>query len=93
MSYPLPPLPENPTTGDIYRPAIAAKTVEEARAHFERDVERLMARGRAREEAQGISRANIAYFAGYFDTETMRRVEELYGAVHPVFGPQRGGAP
>ena len=29
---------------------------------------------------------NLGYYAGYFDVETRKKVREVYGAVHPIFG-------
>ena len=39
------------------------------------------------ETARKIERDHIAYFAGYFSPETRRRVESLFCACHPFFGP------
>lgn len=30
--------------------------------------------------------ANVGYIAGYYDAETRRRIYELTGTVHPIFG-------
>lgn len=38
------------------------------------------------EEAEAQERANLGYFAGYYDRATRERVFELFGAEHPVFG-------
>lgn len=40
----------------------------------------------SQDEALNIIRSNIGYLAGYCDVETQRRFEDLFGAVHPVFG-------
>lgn len=37
-------------------------------------------------EAIRIAKANIGYISGYYDKETMHRVQELYSAPHPIFG-------
>lgn len=37
------------------------------------------------EEALNIAKSNLGYFAGYYDRETYERINEAYGAVHPVF--------
>ncbi len=29
---------------------------------------------------------NLGYYAGYFGEEAMQKVEEVYGARHPIFG-------
>ena len=36
--------------------------------------------------AEQIARANLGYFAGYYDNDTRKRVEELFTCSHPVFG-------
>ena len=38
------------------------------------------------EEAERIAKENLAYYAGYIDIKTRKRVEELFGAVHPILG-------
>jgi hypothetical protein len=39
-----------------------------------------------REEAERIERANLGYFAGYYDAETYECVMRLFDTSHPVFG-------
>lgn len=74
------------TIGEKYRPAMEVTTQAEAAAYFEKCVAHTMGHGKTRSEAEAIERANIGYFAGYYDDETRRRVEHLYGAAHPIFG-------
>ena len=38
------------------------------------------------EEAEGLARGNLGYWAGYFDHATRERVERLFRCEHPVFG-------
>lgn len=68
--------------------AAAMKITEpaEAQAYFELCVEDCMSYGRTRQEAESIERENLAYYAGYCDDETRRRVEQLFECAHPVFG-------
>jgi hypothetical protein len=40
----------------------------------------------SREKAEEQERANLGYFAGYYDRKTQDRVFELFGAEHPVWG-------
>ena len=35
--------------------------------------------------ALDIALHNIGYFSGYYDSETSKRVKELFGCKHPVF--------
>ena len=37
--------------------------------------------------AEEIARNNIGHYAGYYDYETRLRMEQLFGAVHPIYGP------
>lgn len=36
--------------------------------------------------AEEIANHNLAYYAGYYDSETRRRIESLFDCKHPVFG-------
>ncbi len=38
------------------------------------------------EESLTTILANLGYMAGYYDDATARKVHELFGAVHPIFG-------
>lgn len=70
-----------------YRTAVEITDKAEAAAYFERMIQEALATTSIpREEAEKMQRANIGYFAGYYGAETQRRVEEFYGAIHPVFG-------
>lgn len=39
-----------------------------------------------REEAESNVRENLGYYAGYYDSETMSRVNKLFRTTHPIFG-------
>lgn len=39
-----------------------------------------------RETVEKLIRNDLAYYAGYYDQETRKRVEEMYGCEHPYFG-------
>lgn len=85
------PLPEKISIGEKYGPAMSIRDQEEADAFFERLVEHTMKyaddeRYRAREGAEQVERSNFGYYAGYYGTETRRRVERLFSCSHPVFG-------
>jgi hypothetical protein len=79
-------LKDNATIGELYGSAMAITDAREAATYFEALVERSMARGHSREEAEDIERANLGYYAGYGSAETRERVEGLFGCSHPVFG-------
>jgi len=36
--------------------------------------------------AEQIAKINLGYYAGYYDAETMQRVNELFSTRHPIFG-------
>lgn len=73
---------------DLYRQAMEATDQATADRIFEQCVQQhLKARPQDdRERAEFVQRSNLGYFAGYYDSETRRRVEKLFKAVHPVFG-------
>lgn len=81
------PFPKDVSIATKYEPAMKIADQAEADAYFERCVEHTMTRfGRPRWEAEEIERANLGYYAGYFDNETRRRVERLFRCGHPIFG-------
>lgn len=81
-------IPDNVTIGDKYNPAMDVQTVEEAQAYFELCVEHTMRVNPDvdREEAEGIERSNLGYYAGYFGSEAQARVNRLFNTQHPIFG-------
>lgn len=74
------------TIQECYGPAMMIEDQAEADAYFEQCVAHCMNFGKTREEAEKIERSNLAYYAGYYDTETRERVERLFRCAHPVFG-------
>lgn len=38
------------------------------------------------DDAREVLRANLGYFAGYYGDDVRKEIEEMYGALHPVFG-------
>jgi len=79
-------LPDELTYGEKYEPAMKITNQEEAVLYFEICVEHCMRHGKTREEAEKIERANIGYWAGYYDRETAARVYEVFDFDHPLFG-------
>lgn len=74
------------TIGDKYQPAMEITDQDKADAYFEECVVHTMRWGRTREEAEKIERANLGYYAGYYNDETRERVERLFRCSHPIFG-------
>ena len=77
---------KNITIGEKYRPAMEITDQVEADAYFEMCVEHTMRLGKSRQEAEKIERSNLGYYAGYYDHETMARVNRLFHTQHPIFG-------
>jgi len=38
------------------------------------------------EKAKELALSNLGYWSGYYKFEVQKRVEKLFGAVHPIFG-------
>lgn len=82
------------TIGETYKPAMEMTDPDEAAAYFEELVRWSMQAGKVdRPRAEVIQRANLGYFAGYYDNDTRLRVERLFKCSHPVFGTAVDGAP
>jgi hypothetical protein len=87
------PIDSNISIADKYEPAMSITDQAEADAYLAACVEHTQ---RAtppelgavipKPLAEAIERANIGYFAGYYDNETRERVERLFRCEHPVFG-------
>lgn len=87
-------LPSKITIGDKYGPAMKMTDATEAASYFERCVQHTMTFGVDRQEAERTERANLGYYAGYYDNETRQRVERLFSCAHPIFGAiAKVGAP
>lgn len=77
----------NLTIGEKYVPAMSITDQAKADEYFAACVEHNMALGENDQvKAEQIERANLGYFAGYYDQETRARVERLFKCAHPVFG-------
>jgi len=59
---------------------------KEAEKYFEEYVKWQMSTGQSREKAEGIVKANLGYYAGYYSDEVRKRVEKLFNCAHPIFG-------
>lgn len=84
------------TAGELYRPAMLIsdenKAAEYLRALVTWAVEH---HGQDPKKALNIQKQNLGYFAGYYDSETMERVNRLFKTAHPIFGnraPEPRGA-
>jgi hypothetical protein len=78
----------NYTYEETLGPTQYVETEEEAREYFENLVNYIqrVAPDMPREEAERVQRINIGYYSGYFDRETMQRVQRLFKVSHPIFG-------
>lgn len=78
---------EEMTYGELLGPAMAITEQAEATGYLTVMIERsVRLHEMSAEEAEKTCKANLGYFAGYSDTETRRRVNDLFAAVHPIFG-------
>jgi len=81
------PFPAAISIGDKYDPATKIADEAAADAYFARCVEHTMrVAGVGQDEAVSIEKANLGYWAGYYDNETRARVERLFRCAHPIFG-------
>lgn len=75
------------TIGELYGAAVAIEKQEDADRYFKALVASAQRKwGKSLEQATADEKQNLGYFAGYYDSETMRRVFKLYQCQHPVFG-------
>lgn len=74
------------TYGELLAPAMQIIDQKEADEYFEALVEYQMRYTPEKDKAEAMTRSNLGYFAGYYDTEIMQRVQRLFGAKHPIFG-------
>jgi len=79
------------TYGEALDPAMGITDKEDAEQYFRDYVAYL--EGHLEKEprdddmtAEQVALVNIGYYAGYCDIETQRRVQKLFGAIHPIFG-------
>ena len=67
------------TIGEKYCPAMRITDKAEADAYFAECVEHTMQRfGKSRDEAETVERANLGYYAGYYDTATREREKSIF---------------
>jgi len=86
--------PENKdelTYGEILSPAMKITDPEDAKQYFKSYVnwiqKYLDKEPRTdNKTAEQIAKVNLGYFAGYYNNDVQKRVEQLFGAIHPIFG-------
>lgn len=78
------------TYEDTLGPAMKITDPEDAKQYFSAYVsfmqEALRKEGKDASDAVRIVKANLGYYAGYYDQETFNRVTQLFNCNHPVFG-------
>ena len=75
------------TIGQIYGPAMEITEQAAADEYFESIVSEHMENwGKSRKKAEETVRINLGYYAGYYNIETMERVNRLFKTAHPIFG-------
>lgn len=81
-------IPPGATQHQVLSPAMWITEPEEARVYFEMVLSYSMTLSNLPKETLETNlREQIGYYAGYYSREIRARVERLFGAVHPVFGP------
>lgn len=75
------------TYGEQFKSALACETKAQAEQWMEREIQHYVQHhGTNVSEALRIIKSNLGYMAGYYNTETAKKIHELFNAVHPVFG-------
>lgn len=75
------------TIGELYEPAMQVQTEAEAAEYLGRLINWAVTQhGQTPEQARSIQLQNLGYFAGYYNSATMERVNRLYNTRHPIFG-------
>ena len=69
----------------ITDPEDAKQYLAEYIKHIEKNQE-LQPNDSEKSSAESIAKANLGYYAGYYDNYTRERVERLFCCSHPVFG-------
>lgn len=68
--------------------AMACNTREMADLWLAAEIERYVNEfGQAEAQARNVILQNLGYMAGYGDDSTAQKVQALFGAEHPIFGP------
>lgn len=78
---------------EMYGPAMSVRTKKDADRVLAELVGEVMLHGKGYDEAQGVVKENLGYFAGYHDHETRLRVEGLFECEHPILGAAKDGCP
>lgn len=88
--------PDHATMGELYGPAMEIKTKEKASEYLMALVAWCLKASAAEhtdmtaEKALALQRQNLGYYAGYYDSKTYHRVQDLFNCEHPVFGKKYG---
>jgi hypothetical protein len=82
---------EDQDTGTILGSAMEITDQKEADEYFEALVCHMMKYAtnpvyKTRIGAEQVVRSNLGYYAGYYNQETMERVQRLFSCSHPIFG-------
>lgn len=75
------------TYKQVLGPAMEIETQEEADAFVEDRVAWSREHYQSEKETREALKRNLGYYAGYFDDETMERVNRLFNTTHPINNP------
>lgn len=87
----IPEFHDEATFGDLLSPAMEiakAGDREAAREYVDAYAEYLSRRNPewSAQQVEDCIHSNLGYFAGYYDTDTRRAVQDVFNALHPFFG-------
>lgn len=80
---------DNLTYGEALGPAMEITDEKEAEQYLKDYIEwqsKRMTEATGENTPEEICKTNLVYYAGYYNTETMERVNRLFQTTHPVFG-------
>ena len=79
--------PKEITLAELMDLALQCKTKEEADALIEKILEQVgNPLNLLEEERRAVLLGNIGYIAGYYGPKEVLHIQNLFGAIHPVFG-------
>jgi len=82
------------TYGEVLGPACEIQTQEDADKYLVAVLAyHQRVHGKTEQEARELFLENVGYFSGYYDNETMARVQRLFNTAHPIFGKAMDGIP
>jgi hypothetical protein len=80
-------LPDKMTYGESLGPAMQITEQDKANEYYEALMERHMRiTDDSRKRAEQVIKSNLGYYAGYYSSDVIDRVQRFYNCSHPIFG-------